>query len=119
MLLAVAGEGAEPVLAAAAMQALTAMVGSAEAKELLLQHPGFLDALLSSMHTGTPPYGSAALRCTLPLLACARDVISPDTCRLCAQSWAILTLAASRRHSRVSVASKSAPVVCMEPCHTT
>jgi hypothetical protein len=70
VLLAIAGEGAEPVLAAAAMQALTAMVGSVEAKALLLQHPGFLDALLSSMHTGMPPYDSAALRCTLPWLPC-------------------------------------------------
>lgn len=86
VLLAVAGEAAEPVLAAAAMQALTAMVGSAEARALLLQHPGFLDSLLSSMHTGMPPCSSAALRCTLPLLACARDAIAPDICRLCAQS---------------------------------
>ena len=38
-LLAVAGAGAEPVLAAAAMQTLTALVGSADAKALLLQHP--------------------------------------------------------------------------------
>lgn len=51
-LLAVAGGGAEPVLAAAAMQALTALVGNAEAKAMLLQHPSFLDALLSSLHTG-------------------------------------------------------------------
>jgi len=51
-LVAVAGEVAEPVLAAAAMQALTAMVGSADAKAMLLQHPGFLDALLNSMRTG-------------------------------------------------------------------
>ncbi len=50
--MAVAGEVAEPVLAAAAMQALTAMVGSADAKAMLLQYPGFLDALLNSMRTG-------------------------------------------------------------------
>lgn len=92
-LLAVAGEGAEPVLAAAAMQALTAMVGSAEAKALLLQHPSFLDALLSSMHTGMPPHGSAVLRCTLPSLTSAQDAITLDISRLCVQSWAILTLA--------------------------
>ena len=56
-LLAVAGAGAEPVLAAAAMQTLTALVGSADAKALLLQHPSFLESLLSSMHTGklSPP----------------------------------------------------------------
>ena len=51
-LIAVAWKDAEPVLAAAAMQALTAMVGSADAKAMLLQHPGFLDALLTSLHTG-------------------------------------------------------------------
>lgn len=51
-LLTVAGTGAEPVLAAAAMQALTALVGSADAKALLLQHPSFLESLLSSRHTG-------------------------------------------------------------------
>ncbi len=67
-LLVVAGMGAEPVLAAAAMQALTALVGSAKARTLLLQHPGFLDALLSSMQTGTPPHGCATAPCHLLLL---------------------------------------------------
>ena len=51
-LLAVAGEDNEPVLAAAAMQALTGLVGSADAKAMLLQHPGFLDTLLNSVDTG-------------------------------------------------------------------
>ena len=59
-LLVVAGGGAEPVLAAAAMQALTALVGNADAKAMLLQHPSFLDGLLSSMHTGRRPSPASA-----------------------------------------------------------
>ena len=73
MLLAVAGEDTEPILAAAAMQALTAMVGSADAKAMLLQHPGFLDTLLMSVNTGCslhPPTSACAHICQPFLSRC-------------------------------------------------